>query len=782
MRRSIVITVAAGLALASTGAILLSDGSSTGHRASSAAHAETPGRLNPEPGATPLAPKSSRFGNIQLTSGQESVEPARLNAEGASPIPVATASTPSSYTQLTAAEGEQPKSSRRYVPTATTPPNPATAASPVTRQPAPAPSRSGLPANLDDAISRLKSGTPAPSPAQAPAPPAAESRTPAPSPARFGPSAWQAAGQRPASNGTEVPSVATRPEREDVGPVANGAARLSTAPVPEPPAVVDSEPATEQPASTSRRFAPSTTAPETPRFNPSSGTPSGTVQTTRPQVGNAAPSPAEHSTSNQRLFAVSSPTVSIETIGPKAIVLGKPSTYRLVAKNSGTADARQISVNLVVPDNVEVASANASVGNAQVGSPESPLTWQIPVLPGGSGAELELEVIAHTSRHFELGANVIYSEMLSSASIAVLEPKLSLAIEGPRDMRYGETSLFKLVATNTGTGPAEEVSITIMPIKEGQEPTTIDTIGTIAARQNKVIELELTAKQAGTLRIDAQTTASGDLKADARHQVMVRRAKLELAASGPSIRYAATEAEFQLSLRNRGDAEARNVEIEAQLPEGARFVKASEGGRLDEANRRIVWQLNQLAMGAELDLQATCVLETEGENQLIAKVTSEGESELSHRVTTRVESVADLTLDVSDPKGPIPVGEEVTYEFKLVNRGTKAAQGVRLSVRFAESMVPTSIVGGEGAIDTHHVRLEPIAQIGPGEERIVQVKAKAAQQGNHVFRTEVVCEDSDIKLAAEQTTRFYGNSIEGRSQTLEARHPAPITPPTSRFR
>src|SRR5690606_28755604 len=137
------------------------------------------------------------------------------------------------------------------------------------------------------------------------------------------------------------------------------------------------------------------------------------------------------------------------------------------------------------------------------------------------------------------------------------------------------------------------------------------------------------------LRIDAHTTASGDLRADAGHQVMVRRAKLELAASGPSIRYAATEAEFQLSLRNRGDAEARNVEIEAQLPEGARFVKASEGGRLDEANRRIVWQLNQLEMGATLDLQATCVLEAEGENQLIAKVISEGESELSHRVTTR---------------------------------------------------------------------------------------------------------------------------------------------------
>lgn len=770
MRRSIVITVAAGLALASTGAILLSDGSSTGPRATSAAHAGTPGRLNPEPGAMPLAPNSSRYGNIQLTGGQESVEPGRLHAEGATAIPVAPASTPSSYTQLTAAEGEQPKSSRRYVPTATTPPaaNPAT--SPATSQPT-TPS-SGLPTNLDDAISRLKSGTPAPTPAEVPPRPTTDSPTPAVTPDRFGPSAWQAAGQRGTSDGGNVPSVATRPEREEVGPVANGAARLSSAPTPEPPAVVDSEPATEQPSSTLRRFTPSATVPETPRFAPSSGS----------QVGNTAPTPAEHSTGNQRLFAVSSPTVTVETIGPKSIVLGKPTTYRLVAKNNGQADARKISVALVLPENVELTGAQASVGNAEMGSSQSPLIWQIPVLPGRSEAELELQVTTHTSRHFELGANVIYSEMLSSASIAVLEPKLSLAIEGPRDMRYGETSLFKLVATNTGTGPAEQVSITIMPIKEGQQPTTIDAIGTIAAGQNKVIELELTAKQAGTLRIDAQTTANGDLKADAGHQVMVRRAKLELAASGPSIRYAATEAVFQLSLRNSGDAEARNVEIEAQLPEGARFVKASEGGRLDEANRRIVWQLNQLEMGAELDLQATCVLEAEGENQLIAKVISEGESELSHRVTTRVESVADLKLHVSDPKGPIPVGEEVTYEFKLVNRGTKAAQGVRLSVRFAESMQPTSIVGGQGEIDTHHVRLEAIPQIGPGEERVVQVKAKAGQQGNHVFRTEVVCEDNDIKLAAEQTTRFYGNSIEGRSQTLEARQPAPNTPPTSRFR
>ena len=42
-----------------------------------------------------------------------------------------------------------------------------------------------------------------------------------------------------------------------------------------------------------------------------------------------------------------------------------------------------------------------------------------------------------------------------------------------------------------------------------------------------------------------------------------------------------------------------------------------------------------------------------------------------------------------------------------------------------------------------------------GAEIVLRIHAKATQPGTHVFRAEVVCDDLETKLAAEETTRFF---------------------------
>jgi hypothetical protein len=63
---------------------------------------------------------------------------------------------------------------------------------------------------------------------------------------------------------------------------------------------------------------------------------------------------------------------------------------------------------------------------------------------------------------------------------------------------------------------------------------------------------------------------------------------------------------------------------------------------------------------------------------MTVEVAARGAADLAatNSITTRVDAVADLVLSVADPKGPLPVGEQVPYEITVRNRGTRSAENV----------------------------------------------------------------------------------------------------------
>ena len=140
---------------------------------------------------------------------------------------------------------------------------------------------------------------------------------------------------------------------------------------------------------------------------------------------------------------------------------------------------------------------------------------------------------------------------------------------------------------------------------------------------------------------------------------------------------------------------------------------------------------------------------------------------------TTVETVADLVLTVADPKGPLPTGEQVPYEIKVINRGTKSAQGVNLVMQFSEGIEPSKAEGLQHRIVPGQVLFSPIPKIDPGQEMRFKITAEALKSGTHIFRAQLTCQDSDAREIAEGTTRFFGETIE-RSTSA----PAADTTPT----
>jgi hypothetical protein len=60
-----------------------------------------------------------------------------------------------------------------------------------------------------------------------------------------------------------------------------------------------------------------------------------------------------------------SPSISVETIGPRKISVGKQSTYKLVLKNTGAVAAREVVVTIAVPEFAEVVEAKGTTGSTE---------------------------------------------------------------------------------------------------------------------------------------------------------------------------------------------------------------------------------------------------------------------------------------------------------------------------------------------------------------------------------------------------------------------------------
>jgi uncharacterized repeat protein (TIGR01451 family) len=553
-----------------------------------------------------------------------------------------------------------------------------------------------------------------------------------------------------------LPSILTR--RSNRPPDA----AFSTRPTEPEVAAPAEEPAPQTPPSSRRRQPP-------------------TDETSAAKTGSPGQPSATETVNPKRLFAGQLPAVEIETIGSQTIVVGKEANFVVRAKNLGQMPVDLVMVEVDLPSSAELkgnTATNGAVRYEALNQQTARIQWQINSLDPNRPEELVLKMIPRDATAFDLAATWTVAPVKRQTHIRVLEPKLELHLTGPPEVLYGETKFYTITISNPGTGTAENVAVNLLPINPGEESPGETTLGPIEAGGRKEIEIELTARQAGTIRIQAKVSADGNLQADALQEVLVRRANLGLTAVAPQVKYAGTLATYRITVTNTGDAAATNVMATATLPAGSKFVPSDDGGKYDDEEGTVSWSVGPLRPEESRDVELQCVLDMAGDNQLHVKAEATGDLSASHVAHTRVEALADLKLNLNDPKGPLPVGEDVKYEIRITNRGTKAAENVQLVVYFSEGLEPTSVDGGRSRIETGQIVFDAIDRIDAGQEVSFQINAHADRPGNHICRTELECREPETRLANEETTRFYGDQTSAE-KPLEARRsptPAPLAP------
>jgi archaellum component FlaG (FlaF/FlaG flagellin family) len=443
------------------------------------------------------------------------------------------------------------------------------------------------------------------------------------------------------------------------------------------------------------------------------------------------------------------PGIRVITEGPSEILIRELTQYEVRVENRGSIDATGVIVRTELPDWAEVNGHNASVGEITPADAESDgqVEWIIESLPAGVVERLFIRIKAAKSGSFDVATNWTSLPQTHSARVTVREPKLSVEIEGPDEIIYGKSQMYRVRVMNPGDGLASNVIFTLAP---DAEDSVEQPIGNIPAGKEASFEIELTARDQGELKIQGAASGDLDLTATADKSVAVASAKIDATLTGPPLKYQDTDAVYQLLVTNAGTAVSESIAAEIRIPAGVEYLGGIDSARVD--GDRLIWNVKSLSPGESLNYEFTCKMAQTGNHQVTFNCNGTAAGSANVALETVVEAIADLKLAVFDPPAPAAVGAEVTYEIVIDNRGSKAAENVRCVAQFGHGIEPVRVDGSTAEVVTGQVLFAPIAQIEAGSQVKLRIVARADKPGDHRFRAEV--RSGETVLVAEEATVY----------------------------
>lgn len=462
--------------------------------------------------------------------------------------------------------------------------------------------------------------------------------------------------------------------------------------------------------------------------------------------------PQANRSSGIERIKMQSPRLQVVLNGPPELAIGEAQAYTVTVHNEDKINLGGIILRLDIPPGVVAVPQKATHGQAEVeraADGTTMLTWSFENLEGNSDATLPLNVMAQVSRNFAVAMEWTILPMSSNAGIDVLTPQLELALEGPSEVNFSEANVYRLHIRNRGNADAQNVAVKLSAQHFGSSATNIEKI---AAGTQQTVDVELVFNEPGNITISAEANATGNVASAAQVGVRVRQSVLEAAIEAPEVVYHSSPTPYVLRVRNMGDAAAKSARAVITLP--ADCTPQSLPPEATVQNGTIVWDLNQLRPGAISELAFKLSFAREGDNRVSVHCSSNSGAPVQCAAVTLVKAVSDLKLYVTDPVAPAPVGGEVEYELKLVNRGSKAAEQVSVVALFSKDIEPTRAEGQRSQILTGQVRFQPITRVEPGQTITLRVFAQAATAGMHRFRAEVRTAEAEVKLVQEQSTEY----------------------------
>ena len=213
----------------------------------------------------------------------------------------------------------------------------------------------------------------------------------------------------------------------------------------------------------------------------------------------------------------SAPALTIRAIGPRVTEQGSPFSYRVEVSNPGDQTARNVIVRTKdLDDSIEYISSTPKP--TEYGRQYE---WNIGDVVAGAPAkfvdlQLKSEKLGNVGLCYEVVSQEDRLQTEACAETEIVQPCISLVIEGPGNVRVGDQANFLLRVENRCDQPLENVEMTIAYdpglVRPGKSnPTKIRLVdnGLMQVNQSETFPFTAIAQVAGQQCLNVTVTADG---------------------------------------------------------------------------------------------------------------------------------------------------------------------------------------------------------------------------------------------------------------------------------
>ena len=411
-------------------------------------------------------------------------------------------------------------------------------------------------------------------------------------------------------------------------------------------------------------------------------------------------------------------------------------TYTVTVTNDGIGDAKDVVVRDVLGEGLKFVSAT---GNYTFDEATRAITWIVDLAKGESKV---FSVIATVSGYGNVTNSLVVGNKTTGVNVTVPEinPDKTVDNEIPN---FGDNVTYTVTVTNDGIGDANNVVITDVLDKGlkflnatgnftyDEKTGTITWTVDLDKGETKTFNVNVTVLGYGVL---PNTVAVGNKTAVRNITVPEIITVKEVNSSDIHI---GDEITYTITVSNSGKINATNVVIRDILPEGLKFINASNGGVYDPVTGIITWILN-ITANSTVDLTVDVCVNKSGN---ITNTVNVGNK--TSNCTIESGDIVDLEIHIVADKSEIYVGDNIVYTVTVINNGPSDAINTIANILIPNALSILSYNATKGTFDITSGNWS-IGNLTNGEKVVLTFVAKALNEGNSTVYVNVTSETFEV--------------------------------------
>ena len=430
-----------------------------------------------------------------------------------------------------------------------------------------------------------------------------------------------------------------------------------------------------------------------------------------------------------------------EIIPDKTVNISNPNfgdnvNYTVTVTNDGIGDAKDVVVRDILGEGLTFVDAT---GNYSFDEVTRTVTWIVDLAKGESRT---FYVNAIVSGYGNVTNSLVVGNKTTGVNVTVPEinPDKTVDNEIPN---FGDNVTYTVTVTNDGIGDANNVVITDVLDKGlkflnatgnftyDEKTGTITWAVDLDKGETKTFNVNVTVLGYGVL---PNTVAVGNKTAVRNITVPEIITVKEVNSSDIHI---GDEITYTITVSNPGKINATNVVIRDILPEGLKFINASNGGVYDPVTGIITWILN-ITANSTVDLTVDVCVNKSGN---ITNTVNVGNK--TSNCTIESGDIVDLEIHIVADKSEIYVGDNIVYTVTVINNGPSDAINTIANILIPNALSIFSYNATKGTFDITSGNWS-IGNLTNGEKVVLTFVAKALNEGNSTVYVNVTSETFEV--------------------------------------